>query len=172
MAAHGPGVGVAGRERLCGHGKEAVQAVVVQVGHVRQNSGPLQLPDGLLPELGQAVAGRVSGAQLVLPVPGEGHHPHAVPGQDFDPLQPPGQGGAVLHREDGRRFSCGPGGLNVCGGAAGTDSFGERLHLPVKAALVECIVGCGLLRGQFVRDEDGAALAPADLFRDGGLGEC
>ena len=162
---------MAGREGLLGHGQEAVKALVVEVGYVSDNPYPLQFPDGLPPEGGQAVVRHVSGTQLIFPVPGEGHHPHAILGQGLHPVQPARQGGAVLHREDGGGLAHGPGGFDVPGGAAGEGFFRQRLHLPAEIALVEVVVGHGLLLRQAVGDEDGAALAPADLLREGGQGE-
>ena len=132
---------------------------------------PFQLQDSLAPKGRQTVVRHVPGADLVLPVPGEGHHPHPVPGQNFDAVQPAGQGGAVLHREDGGRFPLAPGRLDIGGGAARQDFSGKRLHLPLKTAPVEVVIGDGLLPFQPVGDEDGAALAPGYLLGNGGQGE-
>ena len=92
-----------------------------------------------------------------------------VPGQNFDAVQPAGQGGAVLHREDGGRFPLAPGRLDIGGGAARQDFSGKRLHLPLKTAPVEVVIGDGLLPFQPVGDEDGAALAPGYLLGNGGI---
>ena len=61
--------------------------------------------------------------------------------------------------------------LVVGGGAAGESLGREGLHLPVKIALVQVVVGNSLLLGQAVRDENGTALAPAYPLRQGGQGE-
>ena len=171
VAADSPGVGVAGGKGVSGDRQKILKPLVVQVGHVHQDARPLQGLDSLPSETGQAVPGHAARADLVLPVPGEGDHPHPVPGQSRHPVQPASQGGAVFHSEDGRCLALSPGGLNVGGGAAGEGLGREGLHLPVKIALVQVVVGDSLLLGQAVRDENGTALAPAYPLRQGGQGE-
>ena len=171
MSAYAPGIGVAGGEGLLGDVQHIKEAPVIQVGYIHHDLVPLQFPNRLLAEGGQAMVRHISRGNLVFPVPGKGHHPHSIPGQRFNPGQLPGQSGTVFHREYGRRPALFPGGFYFGRSPAGTDPVRQRLHLPVETALVHIIVAGRFLLRQSVRDKNSTALAPVDVLRDGGQGE-
>ena len=105
-----PAAGVGGEEGLFGAPGHVPEAPLAEVRHVH---GDAQLvhpahalqPEGLQP---QGVEGRVPVlrvAQGVLPVPGEGHHPHALFVVFIHVFKLSCQRHAVLHREDGAHLS-------------------------------------------------------------------
>ena len=113
VGAHAAGVGVAGHEGAVYQVQQLIKARVVEMGHVDEDARLLQPGDSRSAQGGQAVVGGVAGAQGVLPVPGEGEHPHPVPGQPVNFGQISAQGRAVFHGENGRRFALGPGPADI-----------------------------------------------------------
>ena len=105
-----------GCEGLAGRLQQIVKAPVIEVGYIHQNPKLLHAGDESLPEGGKAEVGDVSGANLVFTVPGESHHSDPITSQDLHPVQVPGQGGAIFHRQEGCSFPAGPSVFDIGGG--------------------------------------------------------
>ena len=113
----------------------------------------------------------IARAQGVFPVPGEGEQAHPVPAQLLHLVQTRPQQRAVFHREEQGGFLLRPGRFHLPRGGADLGQGGKLLPLPLKAAAVEAVIPQGLLRGQAVGNEHGAALAPAGVCGDFAQGE-
>ena len=100
------------------------------------------------------------GGQLVRPVPGERHHPHALVVDGLYPLQPSGQRRAALHGEEPRKLFLRYGPLHLRKGAAFRHAVPELLRLPVEAGGIAVKEGHCVVPPLIVRHKDGKALYP------------
>ena len=171
VGGHRAGVGVGGGKGLLGHLQQIGEAGVVQVRDVRQDVILLQLGDQLFAEVGQAVLADMTGADLVLTVPGEGDGLNPVLRQQADPVQISGQSGAVLHAEEGGGPVGLEGLLHISAGAAALHPVGELVHLADEVVPVGLVIADGVLAPAFIGDENGIKLGPVDPLRHGGQGQ-